>query len=589
MGDATPKRELPARERRQSFKVLESSPTSPNRPVVIPTPIPTAFTPTPSDSAPRVKRKYTRRAPLLRNSLDSRHSTPASEDSIPAKLLNSEPLHTTTEKPPSILSSAQYQSIAQSAVLAASLHRSRVQWLCDGIFKRYWTKPSKRKGIEAGADNPELKSMHKLGSCQITIEPHVFNAIVYTVRDTQVPPLPPFYRPPNPYPTNVATSPPFPSPNSASLPLVQPQQLNGSSRPPNVAPAHRSSMGGQLDGTDESIELNKDSNTVPQTPASALTAQSIPPKNQPPIPQARPAANPDPVIQKLAARAAADPHLKDLMKIVATSKASPDQLKEFQSHIDELNAIIRKEAEQERAQPRPTGPMSRVHDQPSQASATPPNLPLQPPALSASHPATYSSPIPMNGPGLVRPAGTPAVASPQYGYYPGARAEPFIKHVVLELTSQATNTQAASQNRWLFPEYAVLDTPPSGRGLEMVCSFFAERKGFQIIAAQGSPSTLTIPRQNKWKPEIDYYQPVTMVLHAPQHRTLQTIARAARPLKEVQEYMKGVIEKKTRAPVEYLRLQLPRAGDGDVDMTDFEDSAIDLAEDDELKDHYGVG
>jgi hypothetical protein len=45
----------------------------------------------------------------------------------------------------------------------------------------------------------------------------------------------------------------------------------------------------------------------------------------------------------LAARAASDPQLKELMKVVATSKASPEQLKEFQVHIDEFNEVVRRQ------------------------------------------------------------------------------------------------------------------------------------------------------------------------------------------------------------------------------------------------------
>jgi hypothetical protein len=135
----------------------------------------------------------------------------------------------------------------------------------------------------------------------------------------------------------------------------------------------------------------------------------------------------------------------------------------------------------------------------------------------------------------------------------------------------------------------------------MVCSFFVIRKGSQILAAQqqiagdaGSASS------NKWKPNQEYYQAVTMTLKAPVHRTLETIARAAKPLPEVQEFMKKVMEEKQRAPVEYLVMRLPRekdkvvGGDEDEVMEDrpeFVDSGVELGspeEDDELRDYYGI-
>ena len=51
----------------------------------------------------------------------------------------------------------------------------------------------------------------------------------------------------------------------------------------------------------------------------------------------------DPVALVLASRAAKDPDLEKLMKQVATSKASPAQLKEFQSHIDEIKALVKRQ------------------------------------------------------------------------------------------------------------------------------------------------------------------------------------------------------------------------------------------------------
>lgn len=134
----------------------------------------------------------------------------------------------------------------------------------------------------------------------------------------------------------------------------------------------------------------------------------------------------------------------------------------------------------------------------------------------------------------------------------------------------------------------------------MVCSFFVIRKGSQITAAQNSGDPDTTTPSNKWKANEEYYQPVTMTLKAPVHRTLETIARAAKPLPEVQAYMKQVMEQKKRAPGEYLVTRLPKdkdvtvgATDADVSLADsweFVDSGVEVGspdEDDELKDFYG--
>ena len=590
MAESTPKRELPARERRASFKVLESSPTSSSTaipkisPPRAPMPVPTS-----ADEPPRVKRKYTKRVPLLHKSFDRRTSTPLSEDSAPAHLPYSEPLPTSSTKPESNLNLQQYLSIAESAVLAASLQRSRMQWLCDGVFKRYWTKPSAKKkhAGEIPSDNPDLKSMQRLGSCQITIEPHTFHANIFTVREAQLPPMLPIYRPSSAYPSNSpAVAPPAPVSTPAQLPPPQMPRPKMSSAPTtNVGPRH---------GDVKSAPKNQDQDQAMNVfgSGSALQQDVKPvalPKEQPIIPPPKSTPKPDPVIQKLAARAAADPNLKELMKIVATSQANTAQLKEFQAHIDDLNALIKQEAEQERQKTAASISSSKAREaEVARSNPSPATTSVFPASQTATHgplayQATTSKPLSSGG------------VAPHYAFYPPQppppppRAEPFIKHIVLELTSPASASQPASLDRWLFPEYAVLDSPHSGRGLEMICSFLVEKRGSEIDGYR-NPQATPLQRDTSWKADAEYYQPVTMVLNAPQQRILQTIARAAKPLGEVQKHMEGILETKTRAPTEHLMLQLPRPGDeDDVQMPDFEDSAIDMAEDDELKEYYGMG
>jgi len=175
---------------------------------------------------------------------------------------------------------------------------------------------------------------------------------------------------------------------------------------------------------------------------------------------------------------------------------------------------------------------------------------------------------------------------------PPPRQEPIIKHIVFEMTNTASSTHSACPDRWLFPEFAVLEICYDG--LDMICSFLVERRGSQILSNMGIQ-----PSEGEddlaWKKEQDYYQPVTMTIKAMNHKTVETIARAAKPLPAVQEYMKGVMEKKERAPVEYLVHQLPRERPqaGILEGTDFVDSGVELgsescSEDDDLKDVYGI-
>ena len=98
----------------------------------------------------------------------------------------------------------------------------------------------------------------------------------------------------------------------------------------------------------------------------------------------------------------------------------------------------------------------------------------------------------------------------------------------------------------------------------------------------------------------EYYQPVTMTIRTPQHRILEIIARSAKPLGEVQNKMKEIMQSKTRVGDEFLLMRLrrekgiPVAGSGGPERG-FVDSAVEIEdeggsgdEDDELKAFYGL-
>lgn len=107
-----------------------------------------------------------------------------------------------------------------SGVLAESLTRSRHKWVSDGYFEKYWTKPHKRKGVvNEDPKNPPKDSMTKVGTVTITIEPHVIEATMFTVKDKSKP----------------AT--PQSNPNAAAArPVIQYGPPNGT-MPPRPAPA----------------------------------------------------------------------------------------------------------------------------------------------------------------------------------------------------------------------------------------------------------------------------------------------------------------------------------------------------------------
>ncbi|KAI1465343.1 uncharacterized protein F4812DRAFT_438364 [Daldinia caldariorum] len=149
-------------------------------------------------------------------------STPAPAETapedppLPKSIQAGNPLPTVEHPQPDDLLSKDYQSIQESGVLAESLSRSRQKWVHEGVFEKYWTKPTKRKGVvKEDPNNPPKDSMTKIGQVTITVEPHVLEATMYAVKD------------PKPAPTT----------NSAFRPIVQYGPPNGTMPPPKPSTA----------------------------------------------------------------------------------------------------------------------------------------------------------------------------------------------------------------------------------------------------------------------------------------------------------------------------------------------------------------
>ncbi|KAJ5949181.1 hypothetical protein N7454_000765 [Penicillium verhagenii] len=639
------------------------------------------------------------------------------EPPLPSKLKDGEPIPIRRARQPTNLSDKDYQSIAESAVLLTSLERSKKKWLSDGILVRYYTKPKKTKREQIEKLNPPKESMSKVGLCDVTIGPHRFDAMLYTVKDPAAP-QPIQYTPPQ-----------------------------GQGRMVHYGPRTTSNSINHILQTSSEDPIQLDLPVVHKAITRLRPGGHI---NQPAKP------SPDPVIQMLATRAAADPELKALMRVVASSQASQEQLRAFQAHIDELNAIIKAREPQEKRQQNAVGtpPQQPVTPAPQKKAITPPNasqpkpdpaakapahqtskpqpvVPAQTPAKDSSQnppasgtPATVlvkpqpgvtpqtasqpQTPAPVqsvqpsstpqtSGPAIkqepaakgatplqsappqpaVLPAGAPSPATPapttgalqspavrptppnaaqqptprpgppyppypqpaygsqpplqsrppQYAspapYYrpPGPApppARPSYIAVVFEFTSPLTpygnvaSGHAGSGDRYLFPEYSILEWLPSEDTI--LASFLITRKvdpnaPFPIEAAP-DPSTKTAkgkgsskskkgdkkgkadkgkegaetPASTDATPKIEpsekssaqpgnpgassepvkekevlkeYWQPVTFRIHATDNRILDPLTRVVKPAEEVRKYMNEIMDRAERAPDGHLAIRLP--------------------------------
>lgn len=424
-----------------------------------------------------------------------------------------------------------------SGVLAESLQRSRQKWISEGIFERYWTKPTKKKGAPAEPlNNPGKDTMTKLGTCQITIEPHVFDATMYAIKEPKTAFQPvqqqPMYRPIIQYgPPNGVMPPPAPiqAPSPVQKKPVQapPPPPTQGMAPNNAAPT--ASMTSTPVSTGQPLPMNgaqmgrQNPTQAPNNPNAHL---HHPPNTAPP--PAPPNKSTDPVIQMLAERAATDADLKALMRIVANGEASTVELKKFQNHIDELNQLLKAR------QPAPQQHFV-AHSQ----------LPLPTP------PPTAQSNRPQNPPVVHKPAPppTPAPAPPQQPQAlrskgPVAPPKPDISGVVFEFNG-------GNGDRYLFPKYSILDYLPGG---QVIASFLIVRKG----SSSDSPS---------YDPQLDYYQPVTIRLYTHQGKQLDSLQKVVAPPDEVRRYMDDIMDNMTRAEYVLLAMRLPKDSDSEKEDT----------------------
>lgn len=402
-------------------------------------------------------------------------ATPVFEEGLPRSHTAGRPLPTLPDAQSEDLSIREYQSVAESGVLADSLLRSKQKWISEGIFEKYWTKPVKKKKEDTiePPNNPARESMTKLGTCVITIEPHVFDATMYAVKNPSAPPQTPQqaarpvlqYGPPGgvvqqhqPHPSN------FQVPSAPMQPGTVDQKL---ATPVNGSPSFNS------------------------TPSAGQNQPPMQPANGP-----SPAKSTDPVIQMLAERAATDQNLKALMRIVAGGSASPEELKQFQSHIDDLTRQLQTRP---RLNSQTTGFPGQRFASTSNAHGTSTN---QPQALRSK------GPVP---------------------------SKQDISAVVFEFAG-------GSGDRFLFPKYSILEYLP---GNQVIASFLIVRKG----SPEDSPY---------YDPQLDYYQPVTIRIFAQLARQLEILGKVVAPQEEVRRYMDDIMDNMTRAEYVLLAMRLPR-------------------------------
>ena len=407
----------------------------------------------------------------------------------------------------------------------------------EGVFERYWAKPSKKKSQDA--QNPSKDSMSRLGICSLVIEPHVFEITLYTVREPQVtynPPVP--TAPPRPTAPYVQPAPStsngrshgYPQPHTPQLTLPPFRegfaQYDPHAHPSSYHPTYSAP-------TPHSAAASQNFTVLPTGAAEANGGQSQSPK-----------PSPDPVIQMLATRAASDHNLKALMKVVASGRASQTQLREFQNHIDDLNAEIKAG----RGMP-PMSPHDGVFPRPPPPSGSAPIL-----ASASTTPALAQTPGPANNHNGAFPQSAPIkIENPPNFYY--QYQQPVKPKSIVQYKSEISAIVfdfGGTGDRFSFPRFSILEYLPGGN--QVIVSFLVIRKGDASLPG-------------KYKENMSYYQPVTMRLSTPQPRTLEPLAKVVASAEEVRRYMDSVFDKMSPTEPAFLATRLPRARDEDSTAT----------------------
>lgn len=432
-----------------------------------------------------------------------------------------------------------------SGVLAASIEQSRQRWLKEGVFDRYWEKPTKKKPMFE-APNPPKETMSKLGVCSLIIEPHVFEITLYTVKDNPIvyaPIQPPPISSPqyNPFAT-APTYPPYNYNNAPAPPRYQGQQQARSSQ--TTLPPFRegfAQFGPQGPPPINHAPLSAPAPVVTPKPPSLSRAGSSSQQGGSQDQNGEPKQ--DPVIQMLATRAASDHGLKTLMKAVASGQASETQLKNFQDHIDELNTMLKSKPnpteilqDDNRPQPLPRGGQEYV-SRVVVPTSTPDSSWTQIPSVAPySNPHAQIPSIKTEPSSKTQPfTATPASSMPAYTVH-----KPEINSIVFDF--------GGTGDRFSFPRFSILEYLYGGT--QVIVSF--------LVIRRGSTAKLV-----KYKDTKSYYQPITMRLSTTHPRILEPLAKIVAPPDEVRRYMDSVFDKMSRAETVFLATRLPRALDAE--------------------------
>ncbi|PWW76705.1 hypothetical protein C7212DRAFT_279490 [Tuber magnatum] len=527
-----------------------------------------------------------KRTVAVRESHPSKHhsATPAAAETptpeeqtstpeVPTSFTRDGPLPVIPHRQPDGLLLSDHKSVAESKVMAESLIRSQRKWVDGDIFEKFWIKPLKSRKLDPAEleKNPSKDCMTRLGSCTMSSMPHKFDIKLFGVLE------------PSGISENTASRPSFTphrgqstgagvqTPSAYQVPqqgvIRTPDPAWAQSSPAPVTPVpHQKPTSNPACISSQPSTLSQPSHQGPQL------QQGNPPQQSPHRVVAPPATlRPDPVIQALAIRAASDPDLKALMRIVASGKATTEQLKIFQGHIDALTPVTSSQlihnhtarpstqtpgpsstagsghtAQVPHQQTHPGHQQRHHHQQQLQHTQQP-----QPQHQSQHHPQQHlhqqqyhqHQPHPQshsNPPQFTHhpPQPTPNRTPAPHPVQTNPKSRPFPQPPKQEITSVVFEfVDPYSQgDRFHFPKHAILEYLKGGTMVR--ASFILVRKPVDDLD--------------------EYYQPMTIVLESVTPKPLDILQRVVASPEITRKHMEEIMASKKRAEDTFLVFRLRR-------------------------------
>lgn len=260
----------------------------------------------------------------------------------------------------------------------------------------------------------------------------------------------------------------------------------------------------------------------------------------------------------LAQRASSSPELKGLMKIVASGSATAEQLKMFQSHIDELTALSQRQAAAKEAKEK-----EALAKKQATSVAVPPPVPPPPPsAATAAAPTPAAAAAPASTPQPIYNAPTPFITNATFhsqhatfAAHSPSNSTMFNPNTMrpspsappkIEILGIAIEFNSGSGDRYLLPKHSIMQHAPAGR--QALLSFLLVRRSESSEDGKSGGE--------------EFFQPVTIRVWSDQPRIFDSIARSLAPADEVRASMEEVMSKTKRAEIVQLAIQLPRESEG---------------------------